>query len=90
MRAILGKNSFHFPKKIPEDLKIPKSEFDTLKDTTSIPINFTLEVPPEGGGGQYKNHYEQCIKTLKEKLGIPRDQQIREPLSVIYDDTPTT
>ena len=39
---------------------------------------------PPPPGGQYKNHYEQCIKTLKEKRGIPRYQQIREILSV-YD-----
>ena len=25
---------------------------------------------------QYKKHHEQCIKTLKEKCGIPCDQQI--------------
>ena len=33
---------------------------------------------------QYKKHYEQCIKTLKEKHGIPCDQQIRELLSVYH------
>ena len=36
---------------------------------------------------QYKNQYEQCIKTLKEKRGIPRDQQIREILSVYHTMT---
>ena len=36
---------------------------------------------------QYKQHYEQCIKTLQEKLGIPRDQQIRELLSVYHTMT---
>ena len=45
-----------------------------------------LEVPP-GRGAQYKNHYEQCIKTLKEKRGIPPDQQIRELLSVYHTMT---
>ena len=33
---------------------------------------------------QYKKHYEQCIKTLKEKRSIPRDQQIRELLSTYH------
>ena len=41
-------------------------------------------LPP---GGQYKNHYEQCIKTLKEKRGIPRDQRIRELSSVYHTMT---
>ena len=36
---------------------------------------------------QYKKHYEQCIKTLKEKRGIPCDQQIRELLSVYHTMT---
>ena len=36
---------------------------------------------------QYKQHYEQCIKTLQEKRGIPRDQQIRELLSVYHTMT---
>ena len=36
---------------------------------------------------QYKNHYEQCIHTLQEKRGIPRDQQIRELLSVYHTMT---
>ena len=36
---------------------------------------------------QYKNNYEQCIKTLKEKRGIPRDQQIRELLLVYHTMT---
>ena len=37
--------------------------------------------------GQYRNHCEQCIKTLKEKRCIPRDQQIRELLSVYHTMT---
>ena len=36
---------------------------------------------------QYRKHYEHCIKTLKEKCGIPRDQQIRELLSVYHTMT---
>ena len=43
-----------------------------------------MEAPPAPGGGQYKNQYEQCIKTLKEKRGIPRGQQVRELLSVYH------
>ena len=43
--------------------------------------------PPPGGGGGYKNHYEQCIKILKEKRGIPRDQQVPELLSVYHTMT---
>ena len=42
---------------------------------------------PPGRGAQYKNHYEQCIKTLKEKCGIPRDQQIQELSSVYHTMT---
>ena len=33
-----GKNGFHFPKIFQKTLKIPKSEFHTLKYTTNIPI----------------------------------------------------
>ena len=49
-----------------------------------------MELPPPSPpppGGQHKNHYEQCIKTLKEKRGIPRDQKIRELLSVYHTRT---
>ena len=46
-----------------------------------------MELPPPPGEEQYKNHCEQCIKTLKEKRGIPRDQQIREFLSVYHTMT---
>ena len=32
----------------------------------------------------YQVHFEVCVKTLREKRGKPRDQQIRELLSMYY------
>ena len=42
---------------------------------------------PPPPGEQYKNHYAQCINTLKEKRGIPRDQQVPELSSVYHTMT---
>ena len=77
------KNCFHFPQIFQKILKNTKIRILYPKKYYEHTYHFTLEVPP-GGGGQYKSHYEQRIKTLKEK---PRDQQIRELLSVYHTMT---
>ena len=84
-RAVLGK-WLPFSKNFPKDPKNNKIRILYPKRYDEHTYYFTLEVPPPRGG-QYKNHYEQCIKTLKEKRGIPRDQQIRELLSVYHTMT---
>ena len=33
---------------------------------------------------EFKQHFDQCVKTLSEKRGKPRDQQIRELLEAYY------
>ena len=33
---------------------------------------------------EFKQHFDQCVKTLREKRGKPRDQQIRDLLETYY------
>ena len=91
LRAILGKMASIFPKFSRRPLKIPKSEFYTLKIRRAYHTITLLwkccPPPPPPPGGQHKNHYEQCIKTLKEKRDIPRDLHIQEILSVYHTMT---
>ena len=81
-----GKNGFHFLNIFQKTLKNTKIRIFYPKNTTSIPITLLWKSPPPPRG-RNKNHYEQCIKTLKEKCGIPHDQQIRELLSVYHTMT---
>ena len=67
--------------------KIPKSKFYTLKIRRAYPSLYSGSARSPPPPGEYKNHCEQCIKTLKENRGVPRDQQIRELLSVYHTMT---
>ena len=53
----------------------------------SIPLYFGSNIKIQNTKIQKPCHYEQCIKTLKEKRGIPCYQQIREILSVYHTMT---
>ena len=83
--SYFGKNGFHFPKIFQKTLKNTKIRILYRRAYLSLYFGSAPRPPPPGG--QYKNHYEQCIKTLKEKRGIPCYQQIREILSVYHTMT---
>ena len=40
--------------------------------------------PSKATDAEYQEHLNQCIQTLKDKHGIPRDQQIQELLLLCH------
>ena len=58
--------------------------FDDLSSAQEKQVKLLGEDVTKAGPAEYKAHFAACIETLKEKCGIPKDQQIRELLETYY------
>ena len=58
--------------------------FDSLSSAQEKHVKLLGEDVTKAGPAEYKAHFAACIETLKEKRGIPKDQQIRQLLETYH------